>query len=358
MSLFLIGCSDKSVESNKEAEIDDTKTIEENNDTNNEIINEDENVDNKDEELVQEGIKSPLSGLYGQEEKINRRPVAIVFDNHVTAKWQAGLGQAEIVYEFLAEGTITRYMGLFLMEDPKLIGSIRSARPYLIEKALEYDSIFVHCGGSEQAYADIKRLKVNNLDEIRNAGYAFFRYYDTGKKAEHTLYSSMDKLRSAQETHKYKNESEINGFVFYDKDTEIEGIDAKSVLIKYYNDNHTKYEYDEENKVYKRYKKYRKNSDLELHIDENDKKEIVAKNIIIQKAETKIIDNVGRRSIELIGKGTGYLITNGKAIEVTWKKDSVRDKTRYYNETGEEILLNPGVTWIQVVQNSTVVEIN
>ena len=355
-TLLLIGCSDKSVESNKNIQDDNDKVVENKDDKNDNIVDE-KDIDNK-EEVIQEGIKSPLSGLYGEEDKINRRPIAIIFDNHVAAKWQSGLSQAEIVYEILAEGTITRYMGLFLREDPNLIGAIRSARPYFIEKALEYDSIFVHCGGSEQAYADIKKLKVSNLDEIRNAGYAFFRYYDTGKKNEHTLYSSMDKLRDAENTHGYRSEAKFSGFLFNEKDTDIEGIDANSILIKYYNDNYTKYEYDKENKVYKRYKKYRKNSDLELHIDEYDGKVITAKNIIIQKAETKVIDNYGRRSIQLVGSGTGHLITNGKAIEVTWKKESIKDKTRYYNQNGEEIVLNPGVTWIQLTQNSTKVEIN
>lgn len=376
-TIFLFGCSSKTsktnilVDDNKNKnisnEIQNENTSDNKNDDNIIIVDEEdsnideienhENKDEKENESINETFRSPLSGLIGDKEKINRRPVAVMIDNHVAAKWQSGLSQAEIVYEILAEGTITRYMAIFLMNEPNLIGPIRSSRPYFIKKALEYDSIYAHCGGSEQAYDMLKKLKVDNLDEIRNAGYSFFRYYDTGKKAEHTLYSSMEKLRYGQKVHRYREEPEFISFNFYKEDTVIDGDDANEILIKYYKNNYTKYVYDVEKKEYIRYKKYREKDDLELHIDEYDGKIIKTKNIIIQRADTKIIDNYGRREIQLIGEGEGYFITNGKMIPVRWKKDSIKDKTRYYSLSGDEIKLNPGVTWIQVIQNSTKLEI-
>lgn len=100
-----------------------------------------ENIDNKEEEVKQEGIQSRLSGIYASEEKVNRRPVAIMFDNHPRARWQSSLKDAEIVYEFMVEAPYTRYMGIYLINDPKSIGPIRSSRPYFISTLLEFDAV-------------------------------------------------------------------------------------------------------------------------------------------------------------------------------------------------------------------------
>jgi len=89
--------------------------------------------------------------------------------------------------------------------------------------------------------------------------------------------------------------------------------------------------------------------DDKLHIDEIDDEPITAKNIIIQEAKTKVIDNVGRLDIQLIGEGQGKYITNGKVIDIKWVKKTREDKTLYYTLEGNEIILNPGVTWIQIV---------
>lgn len=329
-----------------------------NHDTDNPNLNEDDRLDdessdkkNEDEtELIKEGIPSPLSGIYAPEEKVNRRPVAIMIDNHPRARWQAGLGQAEVVYEFRVEYPYTRYMAIFLINDPKHVGPIRSSRPYFVTALLEYDPVYVRVGGSQAAYDYIERLNLADIDGIRSSG--FWRYYKTGKEAPNNMYSSMDVIRKLQKSRGFRSEGDYEGFNFHDKDTDIDGFAAENVLIKYNKSNSTKYEYDKEKKVYKRYK------DNKLHIDELDGSEIEVKNIIIQRADTKVLDNDGRLDINIIGTGKGYYITNGKAINITWKKETEKSKTKYYNENGEEILFNSGQTWIQVTPQNTSININ
>lgn len=311
---------------------------------------EKESEEKVEDEIVLSGIPSPLSGIYEEEDKISRRPVAVMFDNDPKARWQAGLSQAEIVYEFLVEPTYTRYMGIFLINEPELIGPVRSARPYFIETLLEYDPLYVRVGGSEAAKADVKKYKIADIDGLYSG--AFWRNTKTGKKAPNNMYISMDGIRKEQKRLKYKETADIKGFPFNEKDIDIEGTQATEVLIKYYKNNTTKYEYDSENKIYKRYK------DGKLHIDEIDEKPILAKNIIIQETSTKIIDNEGRMKIEVVGEGNGYYFTNGKYQEITWKKKSLDDKTKFFNEKGNEIKLNPGVTWIQFTKLNPDLEIN
>lgn len=309
---------------------------------------EEEKVDEDDlaEEVpVKIGIPSPLSGIYAAEEKVNRRPVAIMFDNHHGARWQAGLKDAEIVYEFLVEAPYTRYMGIYLINDPASIGPIRSARPYFITTALEYDAVYAHVGGSEQAKSDIKTLKIADIDGLTSSNKVFWR--KKHKKMPHNLYSSMEVLRNTQEERKYKMAGEYTSFKFREDDLDIDGDMANKIIIDYRKNNNTEYNYDNEKKNYTRKK------DGKLHIDEVDETPIVAKNIIIQEAKTKVLDKDGRLEIQLVGEGQGKYITNGKTIDIKWVKKSRKDKTKYYNLEGKEIILNPGVTWIQVVEPTT-----
>lgn len=114
--------------------------------------------------------------------------------------------------------------------------------------------------------------------------------------------------------------------------------------------NSTTYTYDEDNKVYLRQK------DGKDHIDESDGSQIIAKNIIIQEVSTKVLDNEGRLEVDLIGEGTGKYFTNGNFIDIKWVKKNRSEKTYYYDSNGVEIVLNPGVTWIQVInKNSDIV---
>ncbi|WMM23496.1 DUF3048 domain-containing protein [Tissierella sp. MB52-C2] len=310
---------------------------------------DDEAKEIQEEEPEKVGVPSPLSGIYAEESKINRRPVAIMFDNHNGARWQSGLKDAEIVYEALVEAPYTRYMGIYLINDPESIGPIRSARPYFITSALEYDAVYVHVGGSAQAKTDIKSLKIADIDGLSSSNKVFWR--KSHKKMPHNLYSSMEVLRTTQEERKYRLDGEYKPFKFNEDDMEIEGNIANNIIIKYRKNNTTEYNYDTENKIYTRKK------DDKFHIDESDETPIVAKNIIIQEAKTKVLDNEGRLDIQLTGAGEGKYITNGKVIDIRWAKTSRNDKTIYTNLEGEEITLNPGVTWIQVVEPKTEIEI-
>lgn len=325
-----------------------------------EELEEDTTVDNveikedKDEEPIEEeieiveakiGIPSPLSGLYAEEERVNRRPIAIMFDNHPRARWQAGLKDAEIVYEFLVEFPYTRYMGIYLINEPEFVGPIRSARPYFITTSLEYDAMYVHVGGSEQAKNDIRSLRLADIDGLASGKDVFWR--KSHKKAPNNMYSSMEALKKEAERRGYRENADYTPFKFKEDESDILGESAEKIIINYRRDNITEYKYDAEEKIYKRFK------DGELHIDENDNTPIIAKNIIIQKATTRPIDSVGRLSIDLQGSGDGIYITNGNAIDIKWLKPSKKGKTLYYNSNNEEIVLNPGITWIQMVQNDT-----
>lgn len=291
-----------------------------------------------------EGPISPLSGLVAPAEKINRRPMAIIFDNQAGARPQAGLIDAEIAYEFLAEGNITRYLGIFLINEPEIIGSIRSARPYFIEKALEFDSYFVHVGGSDQAFTDIKIKKVSDIDAMSRGNDVFWR--KNHKKMPHNMYSSYEALLNAAEKSKYRNESQFTGFKF---NTSIlpmnNGETVNKLGIKYFKGHEPSYIYDIESAVYTRY------YNGEKHIDETTKEALTATNIIIQEVGAKVIDDKLRLDMNTVGEGRGKYITAGKMVDITWKKASYEGITKYFDSNRKELILNPGKTWVQVVKS-------
>ncbi len=299
--------------------------------------------------IVPEGIPSPLSGNYGPEEIVNGRIMAIVFDNHPAARWQAGLKYAEVVYEYPVEGTFTRYMGLFLLNHPEgQIGPVRSARPYLVTKAYEFDAIFVHVGGSEAAKSDARNLKIAEIDGLTSSPRVFWR--ESSKKAPNNLYTSLDELRKVQKDKGFRDKSEFQGFIFAGEEVQRIGSPANKVEIIYNKSNNTRFEYDYDSETYLRFK------DGKPHVDESDGSQLKADNIIIQKTNIKVLDNEGRLGITVEGEGSGFYISRGLSEEITWSKTSRSGKTFYFDSSGNEIQLKPGITWIQIIGgNSSVI---
>lgn len=316
-----------------------------------EISNKDtiEKATTKDKEIdvivsdISGKIKSPLTGLYIDENQLNDRFIAVMFDNHNQARPQAGISQCDIVYEMLVEGSITRYMGILGSEKPSNIGPIRSARHYFIERSLEYDGLYVHGGGSPQADQAIADLAIPSVSSMHLGQDIFGR--QNHKYAPHNMYSSFEALVKGGSRKNYRSQGKYEGLSFSDTEKKLEGNTVSSIEFPYNGKNYySSYLYNKEEKVFYRYVKGKP------HLDENDNVPIVAKNIIVQFTSTNLIpgDTEGRLHLDMVGEGKGLYLSNGKYQEVTWKKSSKKALTKYYNLLGKEIEFNPGNFWIQV----------
>ena len=292
-------------------------------------------------------------------EKTESRPYAVMINNAPAARpVQSGLQDAYIVYEIIVEGGITRYMALFLDQNTARIGSIRSSRHYFLDYALESDAIYVHCGYSPQAKADFSKLGVDRIEagtssnswrdkELRSQGYAY----------EHTLFTSIEKLNNnvGKKRTKRNNDLLLNYTVDeVDLSTMENAKPANEVLIKYSNVNKTGYTYDAENKVYKR------TVNGKEHVDYVTKNQYTVKNIITYQVKNTTIEGggKGRQTIDNIGSGTGYYITDGYAVPITWTKSSRKSQTVYKYTNGEEIKFNDGNTFIQIQPTNQELTIN
>lgn len=136
-------------------------------------------------------VPAPLTGLEVSEADAARQVVAVMIENSPDARPQSGLDQADMVFEAVAEGGITRFVALFQQGKPSQIGPIRSARPYYVQIARTFDSAYVHAGGSDDGLAKVTQLGVKDMSAFEENG-TYTRL--SSRAAPHNLYSSIDKL--------------------------------------------------------------------------------------------------------------------------------------------------------------------
>ena len=280
------------------------------------------------------------------DENSKSRPYAVMINNNHQAWPHAGLQDAYITYEIIAEGGISRMMALFKDKDTAKIGSVRSARPYYLDYALENDAIYVHFGWSDQAKADISSLGVDNINGLINES-VFWRDRSLNKPSEHTAFTSMEKVKAFAKEQGYDRDTNKDLLLNYSvdeislKDKE-DAKKADKVYIKYSYYTDVTYEYDNENKVYLR------SMSGTAHKDAITGEQYTVKNIIVTPIKNYSYDSYGRQKLENIGSGDGYYITNGYAIPITWEKSSRSAQTVYKDKNGKEIRVNDGNTFIQI----------
>lgn len=301
------------------------------------------------EEPSHEGMAlNPLTGLYIDEDVAKRRPFAVMINNLHKALPQSGISQADLYYETLAEGEITRIVAVFQDFDADKIGPVRSARDYFTCFALDNDAFFIHHGGSETGYGAIRKRGLDSLDGMTDK--AFWRdkaRLNTPGMYEHSSYTDEQELMKSVEVRGYRTERNVDPmFTFYDEDTALGGaaLDATDVVIPFSSYQVSEFVYDESTRLYTRLQSG------DEQIDDLTGEAITVKNIIIQQAEISVIpgDDAGRRKVDLVGSGEGIFITDGKARNITWKKADYSTPTKWYDEKGQKLKMNTGKTWICV----------
>jgi len=269
-----------------------------------------------------------------------------MIDNHSGAWPQANLNKAYLVYEIVVEGGETRLMALFKGQNLDKIGPVRSSRHYFLDYALENDAIYVHHGWSPQAQSDISTLGVNNINGIQESSASFWRVKD--KSAPHNLFTSTDSILKIAERKGYSKTSDkksVLNYVANEVEMPAIAVNATSVTIPHSNLQTVKYEYDAQNKTYKRYARNK------LQTDYITGETITTKNIIITMCDNYTLndsENKGRQGLKNIGTFKGYYITEGKAIEIQCTKNDRDEQTVYKDLNGKEIEVNDGNTFINI----------
>lgn len=325
----------------------------------------------------------PLNGAkYSKQQRAwweKHRPLGVMIENHEDSRPQSGLSSADVMYEAVAEGGITRFLALFYCQDANPIGPVRSARTYFVDFLSEYGQypLYAHVGGANtpgpanilSQLTDYEWTGYNDLNQFSIGFPAFWRDYDRlghTTATEHTMYSTTTKLwdfaqKSRKLTNKDKEGEEWDkGFVKYSF-KEDEKLDkrpeSQSIHVEFW-DAYEAYAidwiYDKASNLYKR------NNGSKPYIDNNTDKQLTAKNIVVlQMRESRANDGYeGNLHLLYKTKGTGkaFIFQDGKKITGTWKKDGRTSRTLLFDTSGESVAFNRGLIWFQILPNDGLVE--
>ncbi|MBP9691272.1 DUF3048 domain-containing protein [Candidatus Woesebacteria bacterium] len=326
----------------------------------------------------------PLNGkMYSEAARAKwekRRPLGIMVQNNTEARPQSGISSADIVHEAVAEGGITRTLLTYYCDDPKIVGSVRSARIYFIRllQGFGNNPLYGHVGGANtpgkaDALGEIKKIGwygYNDMDQFAVPFPNYWRDYDRlpGRATEHTMYTNTQKLWAyAAKTRKLSNVDEDG--VAWDEDWEPWTFqdDAESAARgtvstvsygfwddKLGSDYGVKWTYDTVTNEYKRF------NGGESHIDKNTDKQLSSKNVIVAFADESVANDGyehGQHLLyDVLGTDDAIVFQNGEAIKGTWKKKTAEDMMRFYTAKGEEIEMVRGQVWISILPTGNVVD--
>lgn len=302
----------------------------------------------------------PLTGLACEKDLSGVRPVSIMINNIKASLPQEGIAQADILYECLAEGGITRLMAIITdYEGITQIGSVRSARDYYIDYANGYDCIFFHAGGSTYAYDTMASRGTDHVDGVNGPAHlysgtgTFIRDPERLKaySSEHTLMiQSGAGMQAAIDYYKFRteiNEDYAKPMQFAPWEETVTGEQtAQEVSVVLSNYQKVKYTYDAENGVYLRFQ-----YDGMPHMDSTAGEQLSFTNVLLLSADCGNIagDDKGRIWMQTTGSSNGWYITEGTCTPITWKKDTFDSVMRYYYKDGSEVAFNRGKTMINIV---------
>lgn len=315
-------------------------------------------------------VKSSLTGEWISGDLENQRPIAVMIPNENACLPQYGISSADVLYECNVEGNMTRLMAIFKdWKNMDRIGNIRSCRDYYVYWAKEWDAIYCHIGGPFYILDIINNPTTDNItgavlasDSSQKKGLVDAAFYRTDdRKAPHNAYTSGDRIESAiqklgySETYtdnyegghfKFASASSPNTLEQYSNALNATKIDLSGA----YSITKTYFEYNESDGLYYRFQGMQ--SGDQKHIDGANNQQLAFKNVIVQFTHYETRDAKGYLSFQCHDTTKdGWYFTNGKGIHVTWKKTSDYGPTTYYDDNGDEIVLNPGKTNICIVED-------
>lgn len=307
-------------------------------------------------------FESPINGvLYTKSQGEifdKRRPLAIMVNNHVDARpIQAGLLDADIIFEAVAEGGITRFLAIYHAQDVGKVGPVRSVRVYYLDWASEFHPWVAHWGG-----ASTEGSPANAYDYMRKNGIAsldafwvgecptcpYWRDQSSGVASEHTGFTATQRLyqESAKRWPDWAEKVPFDRWLFKDDANEGERPESGSFTFNFWNlsEYEVTWTYSPVQNVYLR------QQGGEPHNDAATGEQLRAKNVIVQiTPERSADDGTVHLLYQTVGSGKAKIFLDGRITDGTWEKKDRLTRTRYYDENGLEVRFNRGQIWVEIV---------
>lgn len=323
--------------------------------TSNQVVN-DTKVEKVTEDAHKGEARSKITGKWIDEKDADNVPFAVMYSNIADAMPQSNIGTADVVFESLVEGGITRLCCLFDNQTQlEKIGPVRSCRTYYLLFAKEFEAVYVHFGYSEYAADYLKQDQFHSLD-----GMVYCDFYRSDDRiAPHNAYTSWKGILASAQAREYSTvypDNYQSPFLFNTDDKKDVDLNQGAAVCKTFQPgypyNKPWFEYNETSKTYDRFQ-------FEgPQIDRETGQQLTFKNILVKYVEPDYYDN-GTPNYKINGTGKGLYITDGKAVEVTWKKDSETEgPTQYFYSDGSQVVMNQGKTYICQVESTQEVTIS
>ena len=296
---------------------------------------------------------NPLTGLPMEPEYEQNRPVAVMLNNLKKAQPQLGVSMADIIYEVPAEGGITRMLGVYqTLDGVGNLGSIRSARPYYIELAMGHDALYVHAGGSPEAYQNLKSWKVDYIDGVNGSASqsaVFWRDPERKKNKgyEHSLLASGETIQNFWDNSKYpKTHQDDYSYPQTFTDDPLTGGTAAEHIKLYYTSYKTGlFDYDAETG------KYLVSQYQAPYVDGNTGEQVGVTNLLILETSISAIsgDTAGRLKVRTTGEGEGTLYRSGQCIPIHWSRSNRDVPFSYTTSDGQPLALGRGNSYVCLI---------
>lgn len=306
----------------------------------------------------------------------SHRPLGVMIENHLEARPQSGINFADVVYEAVAEGGITRFLAVFHCQDAGIIGPVRSARVYFLDYISEYGDypLYAHVGGANTPgpadalgqISDMDWVGYNDINQF-SVGFPTFRRDENrlGRTVatEHTMYSTTSKLWEVAEKRELTNVNEDGDawdaeFVPYKFKDDKPASGATSIHVEHWEGYGTfavDWTYNKADNTYKRA------NGGEVHKDRNTNQQITAKNLVLLFMQESNANDGYENNLHLLyktkGEGKATIFMDGRQINGTWEKAARDGRTRLFANDGSEIAFNRGKIWFHILPLEGVVEV-
>jgi hypothetical protein len=302
-------------------------------------------------------ILNPLTGLPVSDKSVLERwPLSMKVSNYPrSARPQAGLSYADLMFEFYQEAGMTRWQAVFLSQDVEKVGPIRSGRKIDVPLMKAYQSLLVFCAeySATWDFMDFQGVR----DRLLYVGPvdcpALCR--DEREITENGIYGNTAELRKAAKVLKIPDTvPDLNGMVFQEEPPPMSGGMASNVWVRFISDNAlAEWRYNPEDKKYYRWSETGKaNRAMAPLLDRLTGKQLSVSNVIV------LYVNYVRRQqreiyeLELFGGGKALIFRDGKMEDGIWRLPKIDRPLQFYGQDGP-FALRPGVTWIGIVEDSS-----
>ncbi len=287
---------------------------------------------------------APLTGLQLIDDYTARDALVtgVMIENSPESRPQSGLAEAEIVFEAIANGGVSRFAALYQTNEPTLIGPVRSLRMQFLDWMAPFNATIAHVGGSYDSLQEVRNYR--DIDQFSNGAF----YWRTSDRyAPHNVYTSGERLLDLAESKGYQS-SDFSLWERSDEPSSSTSLASKIRLTLGSATYNVVYDYQPETGVYKR-----SFANGQAHLDRERGQLAPTVVVAIRVAERAL--NSSQEVITTTGSGDAYLFQNGQVIAARWQKLSRNAQLELFDELGNPLRLARGQTWVTAIPNNNAV---